>query len=127
MARIYISAGTVSIPVELNDTPTASQLMTLLPFSSTVNRWGEEIYFATPVEAKLESGARAEVYVGDVAYWPPGKALCVFFGRTPASVNEEPCAASPVNVVGRVVGSAKVAAEIRSGSTVTVSVQLGKE
>lgn len=123
--KIRIAADGISLDVELNDSPTAAALAKALPFSATVNSWGEEIYFATPVAAKPSADARAEVAVGEVAYWPPGKALCVFFGRTPASTGDQPRAASPVNPVGRVIGDAKAAAEIRDGSTVTVAADPG--
>ncbi|HEY5762289.1 MAG TPA: cyclophilin-like fold protein [Rhodocyclaceae bacterium] len=118
--RIRISSATVTLTVELNESPTAAALVKALPFSATVNTWGEEIYFATPVTAKLSADARADAAVGEVGYWPPGQALCVFFGRTPASTGSEPRAASPVNPVGRVVGDAKAAAQIHDGTSVTV-------
>lgn len=122
--RIRITSGRVAITVELNDSPTAAALAKALPFSATVNTWGEEIYFTTPVSARPSPDARAEVAVGEVAYWPPGKALCVFFGRTPASIGNEPRAASPVNPVGRVVGDATAVAMIREGSAVTVMAEV---
>ncbi len=68
------------------------------------NRWGGEIYFSIPVEAGLETGAREVVQPGEIGYWPPGSAFCIFFGRTPASEGEEIRAASPVNIVGRLEG-----------------------
>ena len=119
--KIRIAAGKVTLAVELNDSPTAAALARALPFSATVNTWGKEIYFATPVTAKPSADARAEMAVGEVAYWPPGQALCVFFGRTPASTGSEPRAASPVNPVGSIVGDVMVAVKIRDGDTVTVA------
>ena len=119
--KIRISVGKLSLVAELNGSPTATALARALPFSATVNTWGEEIYFATPVAAKPSADARAEMAVGEVAYWPPGQALCVFFGRTPASIGSEPRAASPVNPVGSIVGDVMVAVKIRDGDTVTVA------
>ncbi|MDZ7701127.1 MAG: cyclophilin-like family protein [Halobacteriales archaeon] len=69
-----------------------------LPLSGEAARWGDELYFSTPVDVPAED-AGAEVPVGAVAYWPQGNALCLFWGPTPASVGDEPRAASPVNVV----------------------------
>lgn len=120
MPRIQIVSGSTALAVELNDTPTAKRLLALLPFESSANRWGQEIYFGTPLAAESERDARAEVEVGAVAYWPPGKALCVFWGPTPASSGDEPCAASPVNLVGKVVGPAAVAAKVEDGAPVRV-------
>lgn len=120
MTRIQIVSGSTTLVVELNDTPTARRLLALLPFESSANHWGQEIYLGTPLAAQEESDARAEVEVGTVAYWPPGKALCVFWGPTPASRDDEPCAASPVNVVGTVAGPAAAAAKVKDGAPVRV-------
>jgi hypothetical protein len=102
--RITITAGKVRVRAELNDTATALAIMEALPIEARANRWGGEIYFAIPVEAGLESGAREVVEAGELGYWPPASAFCLFFGRTPASGGEEIRAASPVNVVGRIEG-----------------------
>jgi len=85
----------------LTGAPTADAIAAALPIEARANVWGDEIYFAIPVQAELESGASDLREVGDLAFWPPGNAFCVFFGRTPASQGNEPRAASPVNLVGR--------------------------
>lgn len=89
--------------VRLNDTKTADRLLASLPLRGDGDFWGDEIYFDIGVELP-EENPKAEVEVGDVAYWRPGTALCLFFGRTPASTGEAPRAASPVTVVGKLVG-----------------------
>ena len=81
--------------------PTADAIWDALPIARTVNTWGHEYYFDIGVQADPEPDASDVVEVGDLAYWPPGLAFCVFFGRTPASQGNEVRAASPVNVVGR--------------------------
>jgi hypothetical protein len=43
------------------------------------------------------------VKLGDIGYWPPGKALAIFFGPTPMSTGKDPVPASEVNIVGRVI------------------------
>jgi len=78
-----------------------------LPFAGTANRWGDEIYFEIPVSMG-EENAIQDVAIGDVAYWPPGRAMCIFFGRTPSSTDDRPRAYSPVNVFGRIIGDAAV-------------------
>ncbi|OGT28728.1 MAG: hypothetical protein A2Z17_00060 [Gammaproteobacteria bacterium RBG_16_66_13] len=123
MAHILITSGDVSVMVDLNDTSTAAQMLAATPFESSVNTWGEEVYFETPLTAKVEKDSRAEVRVGDVAYWPPGKALCIFFGPTPASKGSEPRAAGPVTVIGRVVGNAKLFGKLHDGDGIRVSSQ----
>ncbi|WP_248896955.1 cyclophilin-like fold protein [Haloplanus halobius] len=72
-----------------------------LPLQGTGTRWGDELYFRTPVDVPAED-PRAEVEPGTIAYWPQGSALCLFWGPTPASTGSEPRAASPVNVVARI-------------------------
>lgn len=89
----------------LNDTPTAQALAEALPITGAAQLWGEEIYFAVPqVAADLDDTATPVVQVGDLGYWPPGKAFCIFFGMTPSSVPGEIRPASAVNLVGRLTG-----------------------
>ena len=102
---IKIQVGDVELAAELNDSETAQKIAAALPIESSFNVWGDEIYFSIPVDAGPEDG-RETVELGDLAYWPPGKAFCIFYGRTPASQGDEIRPASPVNVVGRVNGDA---------------------
>jgi hypothetical protein len=118
MARILITAGGVSAEAELNEGPTAQAIVEALPITGRANTWGDEIYFRIPVDTTLEADARAEMEVGELAYWPAGNAFCIFFGPTPASQGDAPVAASPVNVVGRVVGDATVFRAVASGAEV---------
>jgi uncharacterized protein len=106
MMDIQICIGTLAVEAELNDTSTARQIAAALPIQATFNTWGDEIYFAIPVSAELDASAREVVDVGDLGYWPPGKALCIFFGPTPMSRSGEIRPASAVNIVGRVRGDA---------------------
>ncbi|MCK4751446.1 MAG: hypothetical protein KAT15_30525, partial [Bacteroidales bacterium] len=86
---------------ELYDTPTGQAIYEALPIHRNVNTWGDEIYFGIDVHADLEAEAKAEVAVGDLAYWPNMPAFCIFFGATPVSTGNTPVAASPVNVFGK--------------------------
>jgi len=101
--RIIIKFALSQVEAELFDTPTGRAVYEALPLQRNVNRWGEEIYFEVPVHCELEENARAEVQVGDLAYWPNMPAFCIFFGPTPASTSDQPMAASPVNVFGRIL------------------------
>lgn len=116
---IRIRAGDVEADAVLNDTKTAQAIWNALPIEGRANRWGEEIYFSIGVSLSAEQ-AREVVEVGDLGYWPPGKAFCIFFGPTPASEGSEPRAASPVNVFGRVEGDATRFRAVRDGSRVTI-------
>ncbi|MBS7622294.1 hypothetical protein KEJ39_01285 [Candidatus Bathyarchaeota archaeon] len=98
---------------------TAKAIVDNLPFESSVNTWGEEIYFSIPVDLDEEKSQR-EVEVGDCGYWPAGSCFCIFFGRTPASSGSKPVAASAVNVFGRIVGDATVFRKVRDGEKIRV-------
>jgi uncharacterized protein len=116
--RMHIHAGAVSMTAELNDSPTAGAIYAALPLQATAQTWGEEIYFSIPVEQRLEDSAVAVVAVGDLGYWPTGRAFCIFFGPTPASRGNEIRPASPVNIVGRVLGDAKAFRAVEDGELV---------
>lgn len=120
MRRIKITAGSVSASAELNASKTADAVWESLPISAKASVWGEEIYFAIPISQDEENG-RATVDMGDLGYWPPGGAFCIFFGPTPASQSpDEIRPASPVNLFGKVTGDAKVFKKVRSGEQVTI-------
>ena len=118
MPKITITAGNVSLPAELNDSPTAQQIWEALPIEGRANLWGDEIYFSIPVQAGSEPEARADVEVGEIAYWPPGSAFCIFWGPTPASSGSKPRAASPVNILGRVAGDTTQFKTVSNGAVV---------
>jgi len=117
--RIRITAGDVTAYGELNDTDTAQKIWDALPIEARGNTWGDEIYFAIPVQVG-EENAQAVVGMGDLAYWPPGNAFCIFFGRTPASQGDDIRPASPVNIFGKIEGDPKVFKKVRSGAAVVV-------
>lgn len=108
--KIAVAEAGVSQTATFDDSETARLLLDALPFEGAANVWGDEIYFEVPVHADDED-AQAEVPSGTVAYWPPGHALCIFFGQTPYS---------PVNVVGRIDGDETLFAAVRSGQIVTL-------
>jgi hypothetical protein len=121
MHEIHITAGHVSIKAVLHDTPTASEIIRILPIRGTVQLWGEEIYFTIPMKTGLEADARLDAEVGELGYWPAGPALCIFFGPTPASTGPKPRAYSPVNIVGRVMGDPAVLKGIPEGAEILVT------
>ncbi len=117
--KIKITAGNVSMEAELNDTQTAQKIWDALPIEQKGNTWGYEIYFAIPVKAK-EENAKEVVDLGDIAYWPPGNAFCIFFGPTPVSRGDECRAASPVNVVGKLLGNPEDFRKVANGTKVII-------
>jgi hypothetical protein len=109
-----------TLEVELVDTPTARALLEALPFESRAQTWGEEVYFATPVKAKLEKDARQVVEPGTVCFWTEGDAIALPYGRTPISTDERPKLASRCNVLGSILGDPKRLAAVKGGETVRV-------
>jgi len=116
---IVIAAGNVSVEAQLNESKTATAIWDVLPIDATGETWGDEIYFDIGLTVGLES-PRDVVAVGDLGYWPPGRAFCIFFGPTPLSRGAEIRPASPVNLVGRIVGEPRVFKRVSAGTRVTL-------
>jgi len=104
---------------EKKNPKTGRAIWDALPIQARSNRWGEEIYFEIPVKIR-EENSQQDVEIGDLAYWPPGSAFCIFFGRTPVSKGDKPRAYSPVNVFGRILGDAKVLKKVRDGDPIRI-------
>jgi hypothetical protein len=102
---IKIKIGTLELSAELNDSPTARKLISLLPVEFSMSRWGDEYYGDCGIRTVLSQDARDIMEVGELAVWPTGNALCIFFGPTPASRGNEPRAVSPVTPVGKLLDS----------------------
>jgi len=117
---ITIVAGGVELRAGLNDSAAATAIYESLAIVGSGNRWGEEIYFEIPVDQPLSEDATEDVEIGDLGYWPPGKAFCIFFGRTPASTGDQPKAASPVNLIGRVLDDVKALRAVPDGASVRI-------
>lgn len=120
MNPIVITVGDITLEAELNDSPTAQQVWDALPIEARANVWGDEIYFSIPVKAAEGPGAQEIVAVGDLGYWPPGEAFCIFYGRTPVSTDDRPRAYSPVNLLGRINGDATKLRGVRGGTPVRI-------
>jgi hypothetical protein len=119
MRRIKITAGKVETSAQLNDGPTANAIWNALPLSARGARWGKEIYFSIPVKVK-DHDTHEVVEKGDLGYWEPGNAFCIFWGPTPASRGAEIRPASPVSVFGKIEGDAAVFDAVTSGTPVKI-------
>jgi uncharacterized protein len=118
--RLRIESGKTVLFLDLLETPTASAIAAAAPFEARAQTWGEEVYFATPVSAELEPGARQVVEPGTVCFWTQGDALALPYGRTPISTDERPKLANPCNLLGKVVGDPKALSGIKAGDVVKV-------
>ena len=121
---IKIKIETLELSAELNDSVTATKLLSLLPLKFSMSRWGDEYYGDCGIKADLSQDARDIMEVGELAIWPTGNALCIFFGPTPASRGNEPRAVSPVNPVGKLLDSPEALKKL--GSSIHVKIELSR-
>jgi hypothetical protein len=117
--EIKIIIGSLEVRGELNDTQTATKIWEALPIEGRVNRWGDEIYFSIPVKAEAEAPHEV-VSLGDIGYWPPGSAFCMFFGKTPTSTEDEIRPASEVNLIGKFYNEFDALKSIRDGEKIVI-------
>jgi|Deesub1362A_J573_1020465.scaffolds.fasta_scaffold00018_16 hypothetical protein len=121
--KMKITAGNVEKRIKLYEDlapETIKALVSALPVKGYVKRWGDEIYFETPIIVDIEENSKEYVELGDVAYWIPGRAICIFFGKTPISKGDEIRPASGVNVIGKVVGDAKELRSVKEGTQIVI-------
>ena len=121
MARIRFDFGAVKLEAALLDTPTAKAIAAVLPLTSSVLTWGDEVYFDVLVDVAREKDARAVVTPGEIAYWPQGPSIAIGFGRTPISKGDECRLASPCNIFAKATGDVKALGKVRTGSKVEVT------
>jgi len=110
----------VVVAMRKDMTLTVEGLSGVLPFSSQAQTWGDEVYFEAPFHADLEKDARVKMEVGEVAFWPDGDAIALFFGPTPASKGPAPRAYSPCNMLGRIEGDSSLLKKVRPGTPLDV-------
>ena len=109
LVEITISHSS-NIFLELDDTHspnTVNDLIKKLPFTVDLNVWGDEIYTSKSPVSQSEENAQSLVQLHDVAYWPTGKAICLFYGSTPIGKSGEITPASPVNIIGKILSPDK--------------------
>lgn len=116
---IRITAGDVEVTGELNDTDCGRMIAEALPIEAEASTWGEEIYFSIDVDCPGED-MQAAVEMGDLGYWPPGSAFCMFFGMTPMSTADEIRPASPVMVIGSMEGDLEALKTVGAGEPVSI-------
>jgi hypothetical protein len=110
--RICLEIGSDRFTAALLDTPVADAIWAVLPLNARFSTWGDEIYFDTGVDVEPDA-AQETVALGDVGYWPPGRAMCLFYGPTPMSGPGEIRPASPVAVFGRLDGDPEALKRVR--------------
>ena len=116
--KIIISTENLRMEAILAEGSSADIFWNTLPLTGQVNTWGDEIYFNVNLQMPLDDDASDIVESGDIAFWPPGSAFCIFFGRTPASLGDEVRAASAVNVLGKIDGDEREFRSVPSGEEI---------
>jgi uncharacterized protein involved in tolerance to divalent cations len=117
--EVRIVAGSVEAKAWLNGARAAGRLAEALPLTSAVSLWGGEMYFPVPVSEDLQNGSET-VTIGDIAYWPAGRAVCIFLGDTPLSKCGVIRPLTPVEVIGRVEEPEMLAGRVRHGEKITI-------
>lgn len=120
MRRLRIVVGSVTLDAELLDTPTAEAIYRAVPFTSQARTWGEEVYFAAPVQAAREPDAREVVQPGELAFWIEGCCIAIGYGRTPASRADEIRLAARTNIWGRALGDVRQLRQVQAGASIAV-------
>ncbi len=96
--RIKFIFSNIEIKANARETATAKAILDALPIQSTVQTWGEEVYFHVPVEANLEQDAKSVVEAGEIAFWVEGGCIAIGFGPTPISQGGEIRLATETNI-----------------------------
>ena len=112
-----------NIELELDDSSSPKSVKSFLenlPFTVGINLWGDEIYTDESPINILEENAKSPVTLFDVAFWPTGKAICLFYGSTPIGKKNEIKPYSPVNIIGKILHpDKKILSELKNGTKVT--------
>lgn len=116
---IFVKVGDVVREIEIVESKTSKVIVENLPIEGVVRRWGDEIYFETRIDFEEEENPKDVVEIGDVAFWIPGKAVCIFFGKTPIS-DDKIRPASPVNVFGKIKGDTEDFKKISEGERILI-------
>lgn len=120
MTDILIRAGNVAVRATLLDTPTARKIRQALPIYARAQTWGEEVYFSVDISSPEEPDAKDVMDLGEIAFWPGGKAIAIGFGRTPASRADEIRLVSPCNVWARALDDVRSFASVQAGDDIAV-------
>ena len=114
---IQISENIISLELDDKNSPnTVKQFLEKLPFTVGINLWGDEIYTDESPVSQKEENSKDLLELNDVAYWPTGKAICLFYGPTPIGKKGEIKPYSPVNVIGKIINpDKKILSKIEDG------------
>ncbi len=122
MENLVLKIGPISLVAELLDTPTAREILRHVPFTSSANTWGDEVYFSTPINASIETNAKDIVEAGELAFWVEGSCIAIGFGPTPISLGNEIRLAAKTNIWGRSLTDVKLLSKVKDGDPISVEI-----
>lgn len=120
MKQIIISIGNIRLNAQLFKTQCAQAIAEKLPIEAVPEEWGDEFYFEIPVQFSLDETSTTNVKIGDIGYWPPGRAIAIFFGPTPLSKGADPVPASEVNIVGKITDNAEALKQAKGAKKIII-------
>jgi len=120
MKKIKIISGSIEILADLLNTPTGESIYNCLPIEASVNTWGDEIYFAVPVQVDREPDAKDIIEPGEIAFWVEGSCIAIGFGRTPISQGNEIRLAAKTNIWAITKDDVKQLSKVKEGDIVRV-------
>ena len=118
--KVRFTIDQVTLEGDMNSTELAQHVLKSLPINSNIQTWGDELYFSIPSCGETTDISVETVNKGDIAYWPPGNSICVFWGPTPISQEGEIRPASSVVVIGKVEGDPTILSNVKNGKSITV-------
>ena len=122
MTKLILKIGPISLIAESLDTPTAKEILKHVPFTSSANTWGDEVYFDAPVTTSIEANAKDIVDAGELAFWVEGSCIAIGFGPTPISQGNEIRLAAKTNIWGKALTDVKLLSKVKDGDPVSVAV-----
>ena len=122
MKKLILRIGPISLVAKLLDTPTAKEILKHVPFTSTVNIWGDEVYFDTPISVSKEADAKDIIEAGELAFWVEGSCVAIGFGPTPISQGNEIRLAAKTNIWGQSLTDVKLLTKAKDGDQVSIEI-----
>lgn len=102
---IHLQIGHTRFPVALYDSTASRSLFSVLPQTISMYSWGNEYYGELPITLDYAGDKLQDIFQpGEIALWPEGNAICVFFGPTPISHADECRMASDGVALGKIIG-----------------------
>ena len=123
LIKVVFSEFNETVSIELDDSQspkTVKAILENLPIEVNINKWGQELYTDRTSIAAQKENAKSEVSLLDVAFWPAGNALCLFYGSTPISKAGKIVPASPVNILGRIISQDNIIDKVKDTTRVLI-------